>query len=154
MLSAWLLVPLLALPAASQQILKYGDGQLPTCAQGCQPLLQADGACVSAGANQKVCFCQSAYLTQQNNLYTDSGSVCSQVCPSQSDQSTISAWYRNYCAGVSPLDPQQQSSALPASSTTAAPTSSGAKPTSTGKSGSSGGSSEGFTVNEDEDPSW
>ena len=123
MWSHWALLPLLAAPSLAQQILQFGPGQLPQCAQSCQLLTNAQTACISVPTTEHSCFCQSAYLTQQTNLYqTDSG-VCTDTCPQDSDRQQIQNWFKGYCADPnSPTPPPSDNNgagAPPASSTAA-----------------------------------
>ncbi|KAL9079616.1 MAG: hypothetical protein Q9157_001501 [Trypethelium eluteriae] len=89
------LVILAILPVVStQQLLQYGTNQLPSCAQGCTLLNQAQSACVPPAApvtNQaqyQSCFCQSAYL---RTLYQSPNGVCDANC-GQSDLVKIQQW--------------------------------------------------------------
>ena len=76
----------------SSQFLNYGPGQLPTCAQGCTTLQQAQDACKTS-TQMKSCFCQSAYLTQ---LYGSPSAVCQQNCQ-PNDLQSIQTWYTGFC---------------------------------------------------------
>ncbi|PSK56976.1 pre-mRNA-processing-splicing factor 8 [Elsinoe australis] len=135
----------------AQQLLTFGPNALPTCAQNCQYLSQAQAACVppAAPATGQVtylaCFCQSAYLV---NLRSDATQLCGNVCQG-SDLPLISQWYTNTCAaGTNNQAPQQTTTTAPAgaapttatTSTTSAATStatqagqSGAPPTSSNR---------------------
>ncbi|KAF2237678.1 hypothetical protein EV356DRAFT_530001 [Viridothelium virens] len=124
------LVILAILPVVStQQLLQYGTNQLPSCAQGCTLLNQAQSACVPPAApvtNQaqyQSCFCQSAYL---RTLYQSPNGVCDANC-GQSDLVKIQQWYTGLCnSGAAATIPPGTSStsAPPASSTSAVATAS------------------------------
>ena len=75
---------------------------LPSCAQGCAQLQNAQSSCTPAGgapvsndATYKSCFCQSALLSQ---LYSPQPvqQFCTQC--SQGDMATIQSWYKGFCA--------------------------------------------------------
>ena len=112
------------LPTTSAQVLlQYGDGQLPSCAQGCTLLNQAQSACVPPAApatNQATyqsCFCQSAYL---RTLYQSPNGVCDANC-GQSDLVKIQQWYTGLCKSGAPAATQSSSStSAPATSSTSA----------------------------------
>lgn len=105
MMQALLLVPLLTTLAASQTVLQYGSGQLPSCAQNCQALTTANQACIPPAApvnSQSIyndCFCHSNFLA--SNLAVGSSSsvsnVCNSVCTSATDQLAIQNWYNALC---------------------------------------------------------
>ncbi|KAF2157710.1 hypothetical protein K461DRAFT_317765 [Myriangium duriaei CBS 260.36] len=86
--------------ATAQQLLNFGAGALPTCAEQCAFLTQAQTACVPPAApvtNQQTymgCFCQSAYLTA---LKSDASAVCGNVCQG-ADLTQIQSWYASTCA--------------------------------------------------------
>ena len=125
MWSSFLLVPLLAASslAQSNQILQFGSGQLPQCAQSCTQLIQAQTACISTPSTEHSCFCQSAYLTQQTNLYQSAEQTCTDTCPQASDRQQIQSWFKGYCANPTQNNspaPQNGGGDQPAASTTAA----------------------------------
>lgn len=101
------LVPLLLLAAshwmpwaAAQQLLTYGSGALPTCAEQCTILDTAQTGCVPPAApvtDQATyisCFCQSGYIS---SLSTDASQYCGSVC-SGDDLTAIQTWYSSFCA--------------------------------------------------------
>lgn len=74
----------------------------PACAFSCPNLNAASSYCIqtNAGASQETvnsCFCQRAELTP---LYVGSTGVCDAFCPSDSDRSTLQAWFQTYCAAA------------------------------------------------------
>ena len=87
------------LSSFTQQILPT---DLPSCAQGCAQLQNAQSSCTPAGgaeisdqATYDSCFCQSALLTQ---LYSPQPvtTFCTQC--SKSDMTSIQDWYKRFCA--------------------------------------------------------
>ena len=116
------LTTLSVLPVVSaQQLLQYGNGQLPTCATGCTLLNQAQAACVPPAApntNQATyqsCFCQSAYL---RTFYQSPNGVCDAEC-GQSDLVQIQKWYTGLCKnGAAATIAPSSSTSAPASSST------------------------------------
>ena len=84
---------------AAETVLLFGNNALPTCAQQCPVIIQAQAACVPPSApvtNQAAyesCFCQSGYL---KTITTDT-TPCSGVC-SGNDLTQLSEWYSNTCA--------------------------------------------------------
>ncbi|KAL2355061.1 hypothetical protein BJ546DRAFT_975170 [Cryomyces antarcticus] len=131
-----LAILLLLVSSTTAQLLVYGSGALPTCAQSCSLLQQAQAACVppatpaSNQATYQNCFCQSAYL---RTFYTTPNGVCDAFC-GQADLVQIQTWYTTLCA--SPVT-------VTATTTTAGPSSTtvvGENPTTAGPSttGSSG----------------
>lgn len=124
MWSSLLFLPLLAAPSLAQQILQFGAGQLPQCAQNCQQLINAQTACISVPTTEHSCFCQSAYLTQQTNLFQTADGTCTDTCPQESDRQQIQKWFQGYCSNPNqPAAPaggnNGQSPQAPASSTAA-----------------------------------
>lgn len=99
MRSLVLAISLLFASVKAQTLLVYGENDLPTCAQQCQVLQQAQSACVPPAApvtNQATyesCFCQSGYLS---TLSSSATSVCDGIC-SASDQVKIQSWYTTNC---------------------------------------------------------
>lgn len=75
---------------------------LPSCAQTCAQLQNAQSSCTPAGgapvSNQQTyqsCFCQSTLLSQ---LYSpQSIPFCTQC--SAADMATIQSWYKSFCKG-------------------------------------------------------
>lgn len=84
---------------AAQTVLVYGTNDLPTCAQGCTLLTNAQAACVPPAApvtNQATyesCFCQSGYLS---TLSTSTSGICDTVCDT-TDVTQIQSWYVANC---------------------------------------------------------
>ena len=101
-----LLASLTATGTSAQQLLVFGDNALPSCAQQCSSLVQAQAACVPPAGpvtdqdTYKSCFCQSGYLTALEN---SPGTVCDDVCSATDDLTQIAIWYSKNCAknGVS-----------------------------------------------------
>ncbi|KAI9808333.1 MAG: hypothetical protein M1825_004790 [Sarcosagium campestre] len=85
--------------AQSGQILTFGNGGLPQCAQQCQNMFAAQGACVPPAVpvtNQgtyKSCFCQSAFL---QSLYNTPAGLCDAACP-PAGLSQIQSWFIGQC---------------------------------------------------------
>jgi hypothetical protein len=74
----------------------------PACALGCNNLNAAASYCVqtNVGASQQTvnsCFCQRAEVTP---FYISSAGVCDAFCISDSDRSTLQAWFQTYCAAA------------------------------------------------------
>jgi len=98
---AVLLTSLIVTGTSAQQLLIFGDNALPSCAQQCTSLSQAQAACVPPAnpvtnqATYESCFCQSGYLTA---LKTSPESVCGNVCGTTDELSQIATWYTNNCA--------------------------------------------------------
>lgn len=122
-----------------QQVLIFGNNALPSCAQQCQLLQQAQAACVPPAApvtqqsTYESCFCQSGYL---ETLTSDPQAVCGTVCQG-SDLTQISTWYTSNCAdgGINAVGP---SSTTTTASTTTDPTNA-ASTTTSGLSNSNSG---------------
>ncbi|GAB7357764.1 hypothetical protein MBLNU459_g0414t1 [Dothideomycetes sp. NU459] len=142
------LLPLLSLVfsfltcASGQQLLVYGTNALPTCAQGCTLLNQAQSACVPPAApvtNQATyesCFCQSGYL---KTLSTSTTGICDTVCGA-SDLAQIQSWYLSNCKDDGA---DVAATAATTSATTTAPATTTADvatsaPTNSGSTGESG----------------
>ncbi|KAK4539603.1 hypothetical protein LTR36_010539 [Oleoguttula mirabilis] len=88
---------LLFAASAAAQLLTNGNSQLPSCATGCQNLVNAAQACGGTStATQQIwsCFCQSAYLT---TLYTSANGVCESACTSPTDEQQVMTWYTSNC---------------------------------------------------------
>lgn len=88
---------LAAVSLVSAQLLTNGNSQLPSCATGCQNLINAAEACGgTTTANQQIwsCFCQSAYL---KTLYTSATGVCDSVCTNPTDNQQVMTWYTSNC---------------------------------------------------------
>ncbi|OJD28998.1 uncharacterized protein BKCO1_980001 [Diplodia corticola] len=125
------LIALLPSLAHAQTLIDFSS--LPSCANSCTNLVNAQSGCVPPAAavtNQQTyvsCFCQSALLP---NFRAGSGADCASSCTNAADQSAIQQWYVAYCAsggqsgGVT-------SSATSSSATSTAATSSAADSTST-----------------------
>lgn len=154
---------LATIAAAQIQILQFGSNELPSCAQTCPTLLNAQTVCIPPAApvtnvqTYKSCFCQSGYL---NTLDSDASTICDTTCTSQSDRNQIQSWYESYCANANDLPSgtaAAATSATPGATTTAAngATTTTATPsnvvTATGKATVS--STPGITV-DDTDHSW
>ena len=83
------------------EILVFGANALPSCANGCQMLLNAQSGCVPPAAPvtspqiYKSCFCQSALLI---TLRTTPVGVCDTVCTDPTALTQIMTWYNSYCA--------------------------------------------------------
>jgi hypothetical protein len=74
----------------------------PACALGCNNLNAAASYCVqtNVGASQQTvnsCFCQRAEVTP---FYVSSAGVCDAFCISDTDRSTLQAWFQTYCAAA------------------------------------------------------
>ncbi|KAK5114021.1 hypothetical protein LTR85_010327 [Meristemomyces frigidus] len=81
----------------SAQLLTNGNSQLPSCATGCQNLINAAQACGgTTTANQQIwsCFCQSAYL---KTLYTSATGTCDSACTNPADNQQVMTWYTSNC---------------------------------------------------------
>jgi hypothetical protein len=119
-----LLAPLLLLTssvlAQQQGVLTNGNSQLPSCAEGCQLLIQAAQACSGinkAGQQNWICFCQSAYLS---NLRTSAVGVCDTACTNPTDNQQVSTWYKSNCGddnGASEHADDGAAAAAPAATT-------------------------------------
>lgn len=134
LLSALSVFSILLPVASAQQLLQYGAGQLPTCAQGCTLLQQAQAACTPpqapATSQQQYlsCFCQSAYL---RTLYQSPNGVCDASC-AQSDLSQIQSWYTGLCKnGAAPPAATTSSTSAPGTSSTSPVTTVSPTPTTT-----------------------
>lgn len=96
-----LVLPLFAPIALTQAttLLNFATGALPSCANTCTALYNAQDACVPPAApvtNQAIyqsCFCQSGYLAP---LYTSPAGVCDQACGG-ADLTKIQSWYKGLC---------------------------------------------------------
>jgi len=136
----------LASVAVAQTVLVYGDNALPTCAQSCTLLQQAQSACVPPAApvtdqaTYQSCFCQSGYLT---TLKTSAAGVCDTACGS-SDQQQVQTWYLSTCqlgttdaaATVTPAGASTSAATVAGTSTTAPATASATAATSGSVAGS------------------
>ncbi|KAI9755032.1 MAG: hypothetical protein M4579_004435 [Chaenotheca gracillima] len=84
----------------SAQLLDFTPGALPICANGCQPLQAAQGACVppavpaSNTATYQSCFCHSAFL---QTLFTSPNGVCDSACPGPNDLAQVRTWFLSKC---------------------------------------------------------
>ncbi|KAI9714463.1 MAG: hypothetical protein M1820_000424 [Bogoriella megaspora] len=155
-LLATALTVLSVLPFAStQQLLQFGNGQLPECAQGCTLLSQAQAACVPPAApatgqqQYQSCFCQSAYL---RTLYQSPNGVCDASC-GQSDLVSIQKWYTGLCSGTVGAA-QGTSSSSSASSTSATASSTAPVATVSPTSTSSSSTSSSSAANKNANKSW
>ena len=126
-------------------LLNFAPGALPSCANTCTALYNAQDACVPPAApvtneaNYRSCFCQSAYLAP---LYTSPAGVCDRACGG-ADLTKIQSWYKGLCgqraaAGVTPVPTSSSSSS-----------SSAAGPKGTGVVGAKGTSSPSAVVQSD-----
>jgi len=131
--------------ALAQQILVFGDDALPSCAQQCQLLQQAQTACIPPAApvtQQSIyesCFCQSGYLT---TLVSNPAAVCGSVCQG-SDLTQVATWYKDNCvddganaAGTPSTATASLAVASPSTSANAASTSAAGSSASSGDQGS------------------
>ena len=133
-----------AVAARAQTILTYGNDALPTCAQGCTLLQQAQSACVPPAApvtdqtTYESCFCQSGYLS---GLKTSSAGLCDSTCGT-ADLQKIQSWYISYCqspgAVVNVADVATTAGATTVASTVAGTAASTQSATSTAAATSSG----------------
>ncbi|MCJ1309946.1 hypothetical protein MMC25_003607 [Agyrium rufum] len=87
--------------AQSSQQITLLDPTLPSCAQQCAKLSQADKGCTPAGGapvtdltTYTSCFCQSALLTSLKTAPTQN--ICQGTC-SETDWATIDQWYVAEC---------------------------------------------------------
>lgn len=109
------LVLALALAAhAAADILRFGDGALPSCAYDCQPLYAAQYECANGDA---ACFC--ARVGEE---------ICADVCAGESRR--VAAWVAGECAATSPSPTPTTSSAstTPISTTKASKTTTATAP--------------------------
>lgn len=122
----------------SSTLLNFGPGALPSCANTCTALYNAQTACVPPAApatNQASytgCFCQSAYLAP---LYRSAAGVCDQACGG-ADLTQIQRWYAGLCgrpAGAGVVAASGSSASAGATATT-----SSAGPKGTGVAGAKG----------------
>lgn len=117
---------------------------LPSCAQQCPVLMQAQSACVppplgaAAVSNQQTytsCFCQSSYLGAMKS--GSAGSLCPQC--SAADMSTTQQWYNGLCQqGNAPTNNQpngQQPAASPSSTLITSTTQPASKQTGSSRAG-------------------
>ena len=108
-------VPLLLAPSLAQ-ILAFGAGQLPLCAQTCTELANAQAPCIGSPSTEQTCFCSSPIL---GNLATSSDAICNTVCPAASDRQQIQGWFNNKCQNAQANPNNQPTSPnAPASSPT------------------------------------
>jgi hypothetical protein len=95
-----IIASLLAASAAAQQLLLYGDSALPTCAQQCTVLQNAQAGCIPPAAPvtdntiYESCFCQSGYLAP---LKAAGSTLCADVCGA-ADVAKVATWYQSNCA--------------------------------------------------------
>jgi len=100
---AILLASLTATGTSAQQLLVFGDNALPSCAQQCSSLSQAQAACVPPASpvtnqvNYQSCFCQSGYLAALEN---SPETVCGDVCSTTNELTQIATWYLDSAAGA------------------------------------------------------
>lgn len=86
----------------SYTIAPFNDiNKLPACAAGCQPLWDANGACVPpavAAADAKVygqCFCANHNVAA---FSTAASGVCDNACPGDAKgMSSIAGWFSSFC---------------------------------------------------------
>ena len=111
-------------PIISAQTVSLLASNLPSCANSCTVLTQAESSCtpplapVTSNQIYESCFCQSALLT---SLF--SNAAVQGVCPSCSaaDMLTIQKWYQGVCPDAGKGAPNFGDLATgPTSSTTAA----------------------------------
>ncbi|KAF2099063.1 hypothetical protein NA57DRAFT_76299 [Rhizodiscina lignyota] len=129
------------------------SSKLPSCYTQCQPLTQANGACVPPAApvtdqgTYQSCFCASQFLVA---LYSSPTLQNCAAC-SASDQSQIQTWYESLCHGgvvVTPAGGQTQT-------TTASSSTQGAVTTTTGAaSAATSGSESGLSSNNPAPKPW
>lgn len=147
------IVTSLVAAASAQQLLVYGDSALPSCAQQCTSLQNAQTGCIPPAAPvtdatiYESCFCQSGYLT---TLKAAGSTICSDVCDA-SDVAKIATWYQSNCAdnGVAAAAKVGAGTTTDSTSTTAASTVASSHSTSTSTSSSS---SEGTSSSQNADP--
>ncbi|KAG9959709.1 hypothetical protein KCU61_g7254, partial [Aureobasidium melanogenum] len=147
------IVASLAAAASAQQLLVYGDSALPSCAQQCTILQNAQTGCIPPAAPvtdatiYESCFCQSGYLT---TLKAAGSTICSDVCDA-SDVAKIASWYQSNCAdnGVAAAAKVSAGATTDSTSTTPASTATSSQSTSTSTSSSS---SQGTSSSQDADP--
>lgn len=128
-----LVLPLLSsLVSAQQNVLVNGNSQLPSCAQSCALLQQANQACTATATPQAAwaCFCQSAYLT---TLKTTAVGVCDAACTDATQNAQVSAWYNSNCG--EDFGASEQAADTAATTTTGAVAAAGT--TASGNSGNS-----------------
>lgn len=137
------IVASLAAVASAQQLLVYSDTALPSCAQQCTVLQNAQTGCIPPAAPvtdaliYESCFCQSGYLT---TLKSAGSTICSDVCEA-SDVAKIASWYQSNCADNGAAAAARVSAGTATDSTTATGVSTVASTLSTSTSGSSSSSS-------------
>ncbi|KAH0365943.1 hypothetical protein KCU65_g5659, partial [Aureobasidium melanogenum] len=147
------IVASLAAAASAQQLLVYGDSALPSCAQQCTILQNAQTGCIPPAAPvtdatiYESCFCQSGYLT---TLKAAGSTICSDVCDA-SDVAKIASWYQSNCAdnGVAAAAKVSAGTTTDSTTTTTASTASSTQSTSTSTSSSS---SQGTSSSQETDP--
>ena len=91
---------------------------LPSCAQQCTILTNAQQSCSSNPTAYQSCFCQSALLSQ---LYSSQPiQLCTQC--SATDMASIQSWYKGTCQQGAPVaNNNQQPTNTPSTSTNAPP---------------------------------
>jgi len=149
------IVASLAVAASAQQLLVYSDTALPSCAQQCTVLQNAQTGCIPPAAPvtdaliYESCFCQSGYLT---TLKAAGSTICSDVCEA-SDVAKIASWYQSNCADNGAAAAARVSTGTATDSTTATGASTVASTLSTSTSGSSSssGSSQGTSSSQNAD---
>ncbi|KAH0156119.1 hypothetical protein KCU67_g8445, partial [Aureobasidium melanogenum] len=147
------IVASLAAAASAQQLLVYGDSALPSCAQQCTILQNAQTGCIPPAAPvtdatiYESCFCQSGYLT---TLKAAGSTICSDVCDA-SDVAKIASWYQSNCAdnGVAAAAKVSAGATTDSTTTTPASTATSSQSTSTSTSSSS---SQSTSSSQDPDP--
>ena len=136
------IVTSLAVAASAQQLLVFSDTALPSCAQQCTVLQNAQTGCIPPAApvtdalTYESCFCQSGYLT---TLKAVGSNLCSDVCEA-SDVAKIASWYQSNCADNGAAAAAKVSTGTATDSTTATGASTVASTLSTSTAGSSSGS--------------
>ncbi|THW32208.1 hypothetical protein D6D19_09739 [Aureobasidium pullulans] len=139
------IVASLAASAMAQQLLVYSDSALPSCAQQCTILQNAQTGCIPPAAPvtdaviYESCFCQSGYLTP---LKAAGSTLCSDVCEA-ADVAKIATWYQSNCAdnGVAAAAQVSAGTTTDPAATRSASTIASSPPTSTSTGGTQSSSS-------------
>jgi len=93
--------------AATASITLIDFAALPTCAEQCGMLFDAQGSCTPPGVppsnllSYEECFCA---FPEVQVFYTPGDTICPNACTdsnSVAELSTIRSWFTNYCAAVS-----------------------------------------------------
>ncbi|CAD0091252.1 unnamed protein product [Aureobasidium vineae] len=147
------IVASLAAAVSAQQLLVYSDTALPSCAQQCTVLQNAQTGCIPPAAPvtdaviYESCFCQSGYLT---TLKAAGSTICSDVCEA-ADVAKIASWYQSNCADNGVAAAARVSAGTTTDSTSTTPVSTVASSASTSTAASSS-SSQGTSPSKNADP--